>query len=165
MSRADPERYMTPYVTPPRWRIMAPKRKYDMRSSFPAWPRTLMDNSWSRYRETEMLTPSRRLMFFLAAVSVVGILSMHGFDPVVATADQHHGSRASGIETGGVAHAALGLCVFVAAVAALGLALVKQPQHPASPANLGYPPRRFLRSQAPTLSGPRLPYRLCVLRL
>lgn len=124
-----------------------------------------MDSSWSRYREIDMSTQSRRLMLFLAAVSVVGILSMHGFDPVVATVDQDHGSHTSNTETGDDAHAAIGLCVFVAAVATLGLALVKRLQHPASPANFGYPPRRFLRSQRPTVSGPSLLHRLCVLRL
>ena len=124
-----------------------------------------MDTSWSRYREIDMSTQSRRLMVFLAAVSVVEILSMHGFDPVVATVDQHHDSHAPDTETGGDAHAATGLCVFVAAVATLGLAVVKRLQHPASPANFGHPPRRLLRSQTPTLSGPPLLHRLCVLRL
>lgn len=111
-----------------------------------------------------MSSQSRRLIL-LAAVSVVGILSIHGFDPVVATVDQHHGSHAPNTETGGDAHPAIGLCVFVATVATLGMALVERLQHPASPANFGYPPRRLLRSRAPTLSGPPLLRRLCVLRL
>ncbi|HEU4319177.1 MAG TPA: hypothetical protein VFS66_03765 [Acidimicrobiia bacterium] len=112
-----------------------------------------------------MSTQSRRLMLFLAAVSMVGVLSMHGFDPVVATVDQHHGSHASNTETGADAHAAIGLCVFVASVGTLGLALVKRLQNPAGPANFDYPPRRFLRSQTPTMSGPPLLHGLCALRL
>lgn len=86
-----------------------------------------IDNSWSRYRETTMLTQNRRsVMLFLAAVSVVGVLSMHGLDPVVASVDQSHSGHESDTETGVHDHAAIGLCVFVAAVATLGLVAIKR---------------------------------------
>ncbi len=110
-----------------------------------------------------MSTFSRRLMFFLAAVSVVGVLSMHGLDPVVATVDQSHSDHGSDSETGVDAHGAIGLCVFVAAVATLGLAT--SPRRVETLASIAYRLGRFTRSQTSMRSGPPLPYRLCVLRL
>jgi len=104
----------------------------------------------------------RRVMLFLAAVSVAGLLSMHGFDPVVATVD--HSSHSSDAETGVDHYGAIGLCVFVVAVATLGLALIKRLQSAESLSNLVYRPGQFTRTQPLTTSGPRLLYRLCVLR-
>ena len=107
----------------------------------------------------------RRLMLLVAAVSVVGVLSMHGLDPAVATVDQTHSSHAADTETGVNDHAAIGLCVFVAAVATLGLAAVKRLQSREALANLVYWLGQFIRTQPLMTSGPPLPYRLCVLRL
>jgi len=106
-----------------------------------------------------------RLMLLVAAVSVVGVLSMHGLDPAVTTVDQTHSSHAADTETGVNDHAAIGLCVFVAAVATLGLAAVKRLQRRGVLANLVYRHGQFTRTQPQTTSGPPLPYRLCVLRL
>jgi len=47
---------------------------------------------WTRRR--------RRLMLFLVAVSVGGILSMHGIDPVVASVDDAHSDHMTDIESG-----------------------------------------------------------------
>lgn len=105
------------------------------------------------------------MMLFVAAVSVVGVLSMHGLDPVVATVDQTHSSPSSDTETGVDAHGAIGLCVFVAAVATLGLAVIKRLQSSESLANLVYRPEKFTGTQPVTTSGPPLLDRLCVLRL
>lgn len=125
-----------------------------------------IDNCWSRYRETEMLPRShRRVMLFLAAVSVLGVLSMHGFDPVVATVDQTHSSHSSDTETGVDDHGAIGLCVFVFAVATFGLAAIRRLPSAETVANLVYWPGQFTRAQPVTTSGPPLLYRLCVLRL
>jgi hypothetical protein len=107
----------------------------------------------------------RRVMLFLAAVSVAGVLSMHGFDPVVATVDQTHSSHSSDTETGVDDHGAIGLCVFVVAVATLGLASIRRRQSAETLANLVYLPRQFTPTQPIMTSGPPLLYRLCVLRL
>lgn len=105
------------------------------------------------------------MMLFVAAVSVVGALSMHGLDPAVATVDQTHSSHASDTETGVDDHATIGLCVFAAAVATFGLAAIKRRQSSESLANLVYQPGQFTRTQPVTTSGPPLLDRLCVLRL
>ncbi len=111
-----------------------------------------------------MLTGSRRrVMLFLAAASVAGLLSMHGFDPVVATVD--HSSHASDAETGVDHHGAIGLCVFVVAVATLGMASIRRLQSAETVANLVYRPRQFTPTQRIMTSGPPLLSRLCVLRL
>jgi hypothetical protein len=104
-------------------------------------------------------------MLFLAAVSVAGLLSMHGFDPVVATVDQAHSSHAADTETGIDDHGAIGLCVFVAAVATLGLAAIKRLQGKETLTSLVYRPRQFTPTQPIMTSGPPLLFRLCVLRL
>lgn len=112
-----------------------------------------------------MLTLSRRMMLFVAAVSVVGVLSMHGLDPAVATVDQTHSSDASHTETGADDHAMIGLCVFVAAVATFGMAVIKRLQRAETVANLVYRPGQCNGAQPVTTAGPPLLYRLCVLRL
>lgn len=112
-----------------------------------------------------MSTRSRRVMLFLATVSVAGVLSMHGFDPVVATVDQTHSSHASDTETGVDDHGAIGLCVFVAAVSTLGMASFRRRQSAEVDANLVYRPGQLTRTQPLMTSGPPLLYRLCVLRL
>jgi hypothetical protein len=105
------------------------------------------------------------MMLFVAAVSVIGVLSMHGLDPALATVDQTHSSHTSDTETGVDAHGAIGLCVFVAAVATLGLAAIKWLQNTEPLANLVYRHGQFSRTQPLMTSGPPLLYRLCVLRL
>jgi hypothetical protein len=113
-----------------------------------------------------MLTRTRRsVMLLLVAVSVVGVLAMHGLDPVVATVDQTHSSHSSDTDSGVDDHAAIGLCVFVAAVATLGLAAIKRHQSAETLANLAYRPGQFTRTQPVATSGPPLLYRLCVLRI
>lgn len=107
----------------------------------------------------------RRVMLFLAAVSVAGLLSMHGFDPVVATVDQTHSSHSSDTETGVDAHGAIGLCVFVVAVATLGMATIRRLQGAENVSNLVYRPRYFTGTQPVITPGPPLLSRLCVLRL
>lgn len=107
----------------------------------------------------------RRVMLFLAAVSVAGLLSMHGFDPVVATVDQAHSSHTSDTETGIDAHGAIGLCVFVVAGATLGIASIRRRQSADTVANLVYRPGQFTPTQPIMTSGPPLLLRLCVLRL
>jgi hypothetical protein len=104
-------------------------------------------------------------MLFLAAVSVAGLLSMHGFDPVVATVDQTHSSHSSDAETGVDHHGAIGLCIFVVAVATLGMASIRLRQGAEAVANLVYRPRQFTPTQPIMTSGPPLLSRLCVLRL
>ena len=106
-----------------------------------------------------------RMMIFVAAVSVVGVLSMHGLDPAWATVDQTHSSHTSDTETGVGAYGPIGLCVFVAAVATLGLAAIKWLQNTETLANLVYRPGPFTRTQPVMTSGPPNLYRLCVLRL
>jgi len=105
------------------------------------------------------------MMLFVAAVSVVGVLSMHGLDPAFPTVEQTHASHTSDTETGVDAHGAIGLCVFVAAVATLGLGAIKWLQNTETLANLVYRHGQFTRTQPPMTSGPPLLYRLCVLRL
>jgi hypothetical protein len=105
------------------------------------------------------------MMLLVAAVSVVGVLSMHGLDPAVATVDQMHSSHAPDSETGVSDHAAIGLCVFVAVVATLGLAAVKRIQNREALASLVYRQGQFTRTQPLMASGPPLLHRLCVLRL
>ena len=81
------------------------------------------------------------------------------------TVGQSHSGHASDTETGVVAHAAIGLCVFVAAVATLGLASIKRLHSAESLTNLVYRQWQFTRTQPLMTSGPPLLYRLCVLRL
>lgn len=104
-------------------------------------------------------------MLLVAAVSVFGVLSMHGLDPAVATVDLTHSSHTSDSETGVDDHVAIGLCVFVAAVATLGLAAIRRFQSREVLANFVYRHGQLARSQPLTRSGPPLLYRLCVLRL
>lgn len=104
-------------------------------------------------------------MLLVAAVSVFGVLSMHGLDPAVATVDQTHFSHVSDSETGVDDHAAIGLCVFVAAVATLGLAVMRRLQTREVLVNFIYRHGQFARTQPLITSGPPLLYRLCVLRL
>lgn len=103
-------------------------------------------------------------MLFLAAVSVVGLLSMHGLDPVVATVDQSNTGHAQA-EAGVADHGAVGLCIFVAAVATLGLAAIRRLQSTEALAKLLYRPGHFTFTQPVITSGPSLLHRLCVLRL
>lgn len=103
-------------------------------------------------------------MLLLAAMSVAGLLSMHGLNPVVATVDQSHAGHAP-TEAGVADHGAIGLCIFVAAVAALGLAAIRRLQATEALANLVHRPGRFTFTQPGMTSGPPLLYRLCVLRL
>jgi hypothetical protein len=105
------------------------------------------------------------MMLLVAAVSVFGLLSMHGLDPAVATVDQTHTSHASDSETGVDDHVAIGLCVFVAAVATFGLAAIRRLQSREVPTNFVYRHGQFTRTQPLITSGPRLLHRLCVLRL
>jgi hypothetical protein len=105
------------------------------------------------------------MMLLVAAVSVVGVLSMHGLDPAVATVDQTHSSHAPDSETGVSDHTAIGLCVFVAAVATLGLPAVKRLHNTETLAKLVYRNGLFTRTQPLMTSGPPLLHRLCVLRL
>ncbi len=109
--------------------------------------------------------PRHRVMLLLAAVSVAGLLSMHGLDPVVATVDQAHSAHSADTEAGLNGHGAIGLCVFVAAVTTLCLSSLKRLQSVQSLANLVYLPPQLTPTQPAMTSGPPLPFKLCVLRL
>lgn len=108
--------------------------------------------------------PRHRVMLFLAGLSVAGILSMHGLDPVVATVDQGHASHAQA-EARVADHGAAGLCIFVAAVAAVGLAAIKRLHSTEALAKLVWRPGQFTFTHPVMTSGPPLLHRLCVLRL
>lgn len=99
----------------------------------------------------------------LAAISIAGLLSMHGLDPAVATVDQVHSTHAAGTDTG-INHDAIGLCVFVAAVATIGLASIRRLQHSTRTAYSFLRRRPLIRTGPPAPSGQPLLYRLCVLR-
>lgn len=107
----------------------------------------------------------RRVVLLFAAVSVAGLLSMHGFDPVVATVDQTHSSHSSHTETGVDTHGVIGLCGFVAAVAIFGLATIRRLQSTEAVAGFVYWHGQITGTQRVTTSGRPLLYRLCVLRL
>lgn len=103
-------------------------------------------------------------MLFLAAVSVAGLLSMHGLDPVVATVGQSHTGHAP-VEAGVDDHGAVGLCIFVAAVAVLAIARVRRHQSTKALAKPANRPGHFTLARPVMTSGPSLLHRLCVLRL
>lgn len=101
----------------------------------------------------------------LVAVAVAGLLSMHGFDPVVVSVDHSahtsHSPPGAGLED----HSAIGLCVFVVAVATLGLASIRQLHGSTIAAFSAHPPRQLTQCGPVATSGPPLLHRLCVLRL
>jgi hypothetical protein len=101
----------------------------------------------------------------LVGVAVAGLLSMHGFDPVVVsldhTAHTSHSQPGAGFDD----HSVIGLCVFVVAVATLGLASIRRLQGSKIAAFSAYPPRQLTRTGPLATSGPPLLHRLCVLRL
>jgi hypothetical protein len=100
----------------------------------------------------------------LVAVAVAGLLSMHGFDPVVVSLDHtehtNHSQPGAGLED----HSVIGLCVFVVAVA-LGLASIRQLQGSTIAGFSAHPPRQLARLGPLATFGPPLLHKLCVLRL
>ena len=129
-------------------------------------PDPVTSRSGSEYRETRMLSRTRRrVLLVLAAVSIAGLLSMHGFDPVVTTVDQSHSSHSTEAGTGPTDHAAIGLCVFVVAVVSLGLASIRRLQGLTRGDPSVHRPRPSVQIWPRTASGPPLLHRLCVLRL
>ncbi|MEX2624243.1 MAG: hypothetical protein WD651_10990 [Acidimicrobiia bacterium] len=108
----------------------------------------------------------RRLLLILVAVSIAGLLSMHGLDPVVATLDPPTAAgHTADMNTESNHHGVLGLCLFIAVAAGLASARLNLSRTAASPSRLTH---RVPSSEGPSVEakrGPPLFYRLCVLRL
>ena len=111
-----------------------------------------------------MHTGRRRLFLVIAAVSIAGLLLMHGGDPVMATVDGAHTTHSSDTGPSMTDHGALGLCVFVAAVAGLGLAWISRGPASATNGSRIHQPKSLARTFLVAASGPSLLHRLCVLR-
>jgi len=107
----------------------------------------------------------RRVLFLLAVVSVVGLLSMHGFDPVVTAVDRAPAGHSTDSQAGPEGHAVIGLCVFVGAFATLGLALLGGSRHSTSDTPRFLQLRSSVRTGPASTSRPPLLHRLCVLRV
>lgn len=107
----------------------------------------------------------RRVLFLLAVVSVVGLLSMHGFDPVVTAVDHAPAGHSADSQTGPDGHAVIGLCVFVGAFATLGLALLRGHRRSTSGTSLFLQLRSLARTGPAPAPQPPLLHSLCVLRL
>ncbi len=101
----------------------------------------------------------------LVSVAVAGLLSMHGFDPLLATVHETHATHIADTEAGLNDHGPVGLCVFVAAVAGLALVTVRRLQGSTRGGSSTYRFRRIIRPDPVAASGPLLLHRLCVLRL
>jgi hypothetical protein len=101
----------------------------------------------------------------LVSVAVAGLLSMHGFDPAVVTLNHTEHTSHPQPGAGPEDHSVIGLCVFVVAVATMGLASIRRLQASTNTAFSAHPPRQLTRIDPPATSGPPLLHRLCVLRL
>jgi hypothetical protein len=63
----------------------------------------------------------QRFMLSLAALAIAGLLSMHGFDPVVTVLDSPHVDHPSSSNAERVHHDIVGICLFIAATTGLVL--------------------------------------------
>jgi len=108
---------------------------------------------------------SRSLLLVLPALSIVGLLSMHGLDPVIATIDAPRASHSAEAGSEHSIHDVLGICLFIALGAGLALAGLDRGRREArSPRSLGRT-LQLERDKAEGGPGPPRVHRLCVLRL
>jgi hypothetical protein len=118
------------------------------------------DNLWSMRNGQGHLTGG----LLLVSVAVAGLMSMHGFDPAVVSLD--HTEHTSHSQPGaGLEDRVIGLCVFVVAVATLGLTLIRRLQGSKVAAISAHTPRQATRTGHLATYGPPILHRLCVLRL
>lgn len=104
------------------------------------------------------------MLLVLTGVSVAGLLSMHGLDPVMANlAQPAHASHSQPAALD--SHGAIGLCVFVAALTGVALAAARRLVSSTRPASSPFRTTVFATMPVPRASGPPLLHRLCVLRL
>ena len=109
----------------------------------------------------------RRPLFggiLLVTVAIGGLLSMHGLDGVVnSLTDTHHTAQAQTDHD--PAHSALGICVFVGAIAGLGVAAARLPRRAFTIGAFANLTRISSVSWLPALPGRTRLSQLCVLRL
>lgn len=101
---------------------------------------------------------------YLVTAAIAGLLSMHGLDGVVASfVEPSHSSHGPTGDTSG--YETLGICVFVAAIAGLGIAAVGLPRRAATTTRYGRTDGRYFLRARPSVSGVSRLVHLCVLRL